>query len=135
MVLSTVLLSEWTRAWLLYVGLAFMAVVMLAPQGLTGLALQGWRRAQGGAPARSRWPAALAGVCWMAVAGAGTALVEMGYHWRFDVTGEPLRWAGWAIDVHARAPWAAAGLAGAMGVLGVAAVRRRRVAPPGGRGP
>jgi branched-chain amino acid transport system permease protein len=43
MVLSLyVCLSAWTQAWLLYVGLAFVGVVMLAPGGVSALALLAW---------------------------------------------------------------------------------------------
>src|SRR6202012_622321 len=39
MVLATVVLSELTKAWLLYLGLAFMLMVMYAPAGVAGLIL------------------------------------------------------------------------------------------------
>lgn len=37
MVLCTVLLSRWTPHWMLYLGLAFVLMMMLAPQGVAGL--------------------------------------------------------------------------------------------------
>src|ERR1700744_364293 len=39
MVLATVVLSNITKAWLLYLGLAFMLMVMYAPSGVAGLIL------------------------------------------------------------------------------------------------
>ena len=45
MVLATVVLSELTKAWLLYLGLAFVLMVMYAPAGVAGLILANLRLA------------------------------------------------------------------------------------------
>ena len=50
-VISSALLSEWTPAWPLYLGLLFLFMVMRAPQGLAGLIAQGWALVRGRSPA------------------------------------------------------------------------------------
>lgn len=78
-VLATVVLATFTRAWQLYVGLGFLAVVIFAPGGVAGLMaahVQAWRC---GAVRRLWKP--YAGVCvGMALfAGGLVAIVEMTY--------------------------------------------------------
>ncbi len=84
MVLATVLLSEFTRAWLLYMGLIFLFMVMYVPGGLASLLIV---NLQGAARGRLRflWPAYLAmgATALLLLAGAG-ALVEMAYHRQLD---------------------------------------------------
>jgi len=45
MVLATVLLSEMTKAWLLYLGIFFLVMVMYAPGGVSGLIMMNLRLA------------------------------------------------------------------------------------------
>ena len=108
MVLSQVLLSGWTRAWLLYLGLAFLLTVLLAPDGLAGLLA---RCAQA---ARGRWSRLLPLLpgtgLGLGLAGAGTAaLLEMLYHRQLDAAlGPVLVLAGVPLDVERPATWLAA---------------------------
>jgi len=76
----TVLLSDFTRAWQLYLGVFFVALVMLAPNGLAGLVLVNLRVLRAHCFSRLRGP-------YLGVIGAGLVLsvgavmmVEMAYH-------------------------------------------------------
>ena len=48
MVFALVLLSEWTQAWQLYLGLTFVLMVMYAPGGFAGLIMMNLRVASFG---------------------------------------------------------------------------------------
>ncbi len=73
MVLATVLLSELTKAWLLYLGLVFLFMVMYAPGGVASLIMMNLRagqvRAMLGAARRAYL--ALGGTAVVAVVGGG----------------------------------------------------------------
>src|SRR6202012_3183476 len=80
MVLATVVLSGLTKAWLLYLGLAFMLMVMAAPAGVAGLILANLRL-----PALGEGRPLLPGYAALLAAGAvaftgASAMVEMLYH-------------------------------------------------------
>jgi branched-chain amino acid transport system permease protein len=49
MVLAFVLLSELTKAWLLYLGLVFLFMVMYAPGGIASLIMMNLRLRRSGA--------------------------------------------------------------------------------------
>jgi branched-chain amino acid transport system permease protein len=110
MVCSTVLLSSWTRAWLLYLGLLFLFVVMFCPGGVVG-ALGALRR-----PATwwstPQWPWRVLGVLAGAAAVLGfAALVEMVYHLQWgSVVGSHLPFLGVVLDVQQPEHWWLAGL-------------------------
>lgn len=87
MVLTLVWWSEISAAWLLYLGLVFIGMVMYAPGGLVSVLVAGWH----GLGALKQWR-----LCWRwyllqalaivsAVLGA-CALVEMAYHWQQQAT-------------------------------------------------
>ena len=59
MVLAFVLLSEFTKAWLLYLGLIFMFMVMYAPGGIASLIMMNLRVASFG-KLRTLWVSYLA---------------------------------------------------------------------------
>ena len=69
MVLAFVLLSELTKAWLLYLGLVFLFMVMYAPGGIASLIMMNLRVAAFG----KLRPAAGLATCALAVDGAGRA--------------------------------------------------------------
>jgi branched-chain amino acid transport system permease protein len=90
MVVAGVLLSEWTQAWLLYLGLMFVLTVMFVPGGLTGLVMQHlslWRH-------RLLMPLlpAYAGLLLAALlATSGLAvLIEMTYHLQLNAAMSPV---------------------------------------------
>ena len=80
MVIAFVLLSELTKAWLLYLGLIFLFMVMYAPGGIASLIMMNLRVAKFG-KLRQIWTSYLGlGVTAFAmIAGAG-AMIEMVYH-------------------------------------------------------
>ena len=95
MVAAMVILSTYTPAWLLYVGLLFVWVVMRVPGGLSGM--QWW--------AGLRWRSlpAFAGLVLGAI-----VLIEMTYHWVTEVgAGMPpeLALLGLRVDVSQAAHW------------------------------
>jgi branched-chain amino acid transport system permease protein len=119
MVLSGVLLSEWTTAGLLYLGLLFMAMVMYAPGGLASLGVWhlSWVTRTGVA---RLWPWYLGCLMSAGVAALGAAsTIELFYHrqWHSSV-GQPLRWLGqpWATDQPL--PWVLAALSLTAGLVG-----------------
>ena len=117
MVLSQVLLSELTRAWLLYLGLAFLFTVLLAPGGLAGVLVHLGRNRR--APWRQRLPVLAALALAGALAGIGAAaLLEMLYHRQLDAAlGPELRFLGLRLDVGNPVIWAGAAFACAAGMV------------------
>ncbi|MEZ5645201.1 MAG: branched-chain amino acid ABC transporter permease [Burkholderiaceae bacterium] len=80
MVLAFVLLSEITKAWLLYLGLIFLFMVMYAPGGIASLIMMNLRVASFGR-LRELWVSYLAlAVTALVVLAGGGALIEMVYH-------------------------------------------------------
>lgn len=126
MVCSSVLLSHYTQAWLLYLGLAFVLTVMFAPGGVAAMAVSLMRAVRDGRAwrGRRRYVArALGGV--LMLAGACT-LVEMLYHLRLDGGLDPtLQFMRLTLDVGNAFHWAAACALALLG-LGVLAACRRK---------
>ena len=80
MVLASVLLSEWTNAWLLYLGLVFVFMVMYAPGGIASLIMMLVRVAKHGYMGRVA-PKLLIAAVGGVVAFVGAAImIEMVYH-------------------------------------------------------
>jgi branched-chain amino acid transport system permease protein len=143
MVLALVLFSTLTQAWLLYLGLLFMAMVMFAPGGVAGW-LQGWgaglgacrRGGPGAAAMRRRLAARLAlAVPLLMAALGGTALVEMAYHRQLNAAlGPQMRWLGLTLDTTQPGHWLSMLLWVAAALAAVWALRRwqRRTRPAPG---
>jgi len=111
MVLSLVLLSELTQAWLLYLGLVFVFMVMYAPGGISSLIMMNLRLAAFG-KLRTLWTAylALAGTAFVVLAGAG-AMIEMVYHLQLNAAlGSEMRFMGATLNANAFDSWFGAGL-------------------------
>lgn len=109
MVLAFVLFSEFTKAWLLYLGLIFLLMVMYAPGGLAALIMMNIRVATYGR-FRPLVPAyiALAATGLIALAGVA-ALVEMTYHLQLASTqGSITPFFGLALDTRAALHWVTA---------------------------
>lgn len=80
MVVALVLLSEWTKAWLLYLGLIFLFMVMYAPGGIASLLMMNLRVSAFGKLGRvAASYLALAGTALTALLGVA-AMIEMVYH-------------------------------------------------------
>jgi branched-chain amino acid transport system permease protein len=116
MVLGSVVLSAWTPAWLLYLGLTFVGVLWLLPGGL----IPGW-------PVVIR---ALHRRPWIALAGllfafGFAALVEMAYQWRLaDTLGSQVFYLGLRLDTAQPWHWMAGPFAMALALLLAWAARR-----------
>ncbi|MEY2894253.1 MAG: hypothetical protein RJA98_4161 [Pseudomonadota bacterium] len=121
------LLPLWTPAWLLYLGLLFMAVVMAAPEGLGGVALRVVRAGRvGGLRLRDH---AVACAAWALLMLGGVVLIEMTYHLQFAAdAAAPRTVLGLALRVHSALDWTLAAGVLLVGALGVwwAAHRRHR---------
>ena len=143
LVLASVLLSELTPAWLLYLGLAFMLMVLFAPGGVASIVVQharalralhrahALRRAGAPADGPSPWARVLlpyaAVLASGALAFAGLSMwVEMSYHRQLNAASGPvLTWLGWPLDTRVFSPWALGALLLAVGGLALRwAVRR-----------
>ena len=95
MVFAGVMLSELTQAWLLYLGLVFLFMVMYAPGGIASLILMNLRVAAFGKLGRI-WTSylALAGTALAALTGAA-AMIEMVYHRQLnEALGPEMRFMG-----------------------------------------
>jgi len=125
MVLAGVLLSELTKAWLLYLGLVFLLMVMYAPGGVASLIMMNVRVAAFGR-LRELLPtyAGLAAALAVVLLGAG-ALVEMLYHLQLnDTAGPELMYLGLRLSVGSLVHWGAALAVLAVGMALVEALRR-----------
>ena len=138
MVVSGVLFSAWTRAWLLYMGLLFLFVVIVAPGGLAGLLSASWRWLPG-ARWRAAGPAERLRAGALAAGGAAllagmAALIEMTYHLRLqEGQGDTLRFLGLALSVSEPGDWAGAAASAALGAASClwARLSARRPRPEG----
>jgi branched-chain amino acid transport system permease protein len=106
MVLAGVLLSELTKAWLLYLGLVFLFMVMYAPGGIASLIMMNLRVAAFGR-LKEVWVSylALAFTALIALLGAG-AMIEMVYHLKLNpALGPQVRFLGATLDTHGVNSW------------------------------
>jgi branched-chain amino acid transport system permease protein len=110
MVLALVLLSEFTKAWLLYLGLVFLFMVMYAPGGVASLIMMNLRVAAFGR-LRQLWVSYLAlGITALfALMGAG-AMIEMVYHLQLNAAlGPMLKFMGVSLNAQGLDSWFGAG--------------------------
>jgi branched-chain amino acid transport system permease protein len=126
MVLAFVMLSEITKAWLLYLGAVFMLMVMYAPGGLASLIMLNLRVARHG-KLRALLPAyGSLGLSGAVCALGFSALVEMVYHRQLDAAmGPVLRFLGTSLDTSSAAHWSGLLVYLAIGVLFFEWSRRR----------
>lgn len=112
MVLASVLLSELTKAWFLYLGLIFLLMVMYAPGGVASLIMMNLRVARfGGLRKLGALYLALAGSAVLVLAGAAVT-IEMAYHRLLQAAaGSQMFFLGLALDTQSLAHWCAALLA------------------------
>ncbi|MEY2690584.1 MAG: hypothetical protein RL375_4784 [Pseudomonadota bacterium] len=110
MVVAFVLLSEFTKAWLLYLGLIFMFMVMYAPGGIASLIMMNLRLAAFG-KLRRIWAAYLAlGVIALVVLGSAATMIEMVYHLQLNsAMGTELSFMGLKLDAMSLDSWFGAG--------------------------
>jgi branched-chain amino acid transport system permease protein len=125
MVLAFVLLSEFTNAWLLYLGLIFLFMVIYAPGGIASLIMMNLRVAAFGR-LRGLWVSylALAGTALVMLGGAA-AMIEMVYHLQLNTSlGSEVRFLGMPLDTHALTSWFGAAMVMLTG-LGLFELTRR----------
>ena len=128
MVLAFVLLSEFTKAWLLYLGLIFVFMVMYAPGGIASLIMMNLRVAAFGF-LRKLWVSYLGlGVCALIILASAGAMIEMLYHLQLNVAlGSTLRFLGMPLDAKGLNSWFGAGFVLVTG-LGLFELIRRQFA-------
>jgi len=117
LVLASVLLSELSKAWLLYLGLVFLFMVMYAPGGIASLIMMNLRLAKFG-KLRGIISAylALGGTALVAVLGAA-AMIEMTYHLQLnEALGPQLEFLGATLNAKSVASWFGAGFVLVTGV-------------------
>lgn len=116
MVLASVLLSELTKAWFLYLGLTFLLMVMYAPGGVASLIMMNLRVARfGGLRKLGALYLALAGSAVLVLAGAAVT-IEMAYHRLLQAAaGSQMFFLGLALDTQSLGHWCAALLAMLLG--------------------
>ena len=106
MVLAFVLLSEFTKAWLLYLGLIFLFMVMYAPGGVASLIMMNLRVAMFG-HLRKLWVSylALAFTAMIVLLGAA-CMIEMIYHLQLNAAlGSELTFLGAKLDSKGLNSW------------------------------
>jgi branched-chain amino acid transport system permease protein len=125
LVLTSVMLSELTKAWLLYLGLIFLFMVMYAPGGVASLIMMNLRVLKFGFWNRIA-KSTLALVVTGAVPLLGAAvLIEMVYHQQLNLTlGTEFRFLGLALDVSQTSAWVSAAGVTVLGVVLFELVRR-----------
>ncbi|NDP37736.1 MAG: branched-chain amino acid ABC transporter permease [Rhodoferax sp.] len=106
MVLAFVLLSEFTKAWLLYLGLVFLFMVMYAPGGVASLLMMNLRVAKFG-HLRKLWVSYLAlGLTALVVLLGAAAMIEMVYHLQLNAAlGPELSFLGATLDSKGLNSW------------------------------
>ena len=106
MVLAFVLLSELTKAWLLYLGLLFLFMVMYAPGGIASLIMMNLRVATFG-KLKQIWVSYLGlfVTAFVALIGAG-AMIEMVYHLQLNsALGDTLKFMGITLNAKGVDSW------------------------------
>jgi branched-chain amino acid transport system permease protein len=125
MVLAFVLLSELTKAWLLYLGLVFLFMVMYAPGGIASLVMMNVRVAAFGR-LKELWVSylALAATAFITLIGAA-AMIEMVYHLKLNAAlGPELHFMGATLNAQGANSWFGAAFVMVTGI-GLFEVARR----------
>ena len=125
MIIAFVLLSELTKAWLLYLGLIFVFMVMYAPGGIASLIMMNVRVAAHGKFGRiapSLVMLLLAAL--VTLAGAG-AMIEMIYNMQLGAMSDDVHFFGFTLHSKNAMYWIASGLLFVVGVIALEWARRR----------
>ena len=109
MVIAFVLLSELTKAWLLYLGLIFLFMVMYAPGGIASLIMMNLRVAKFG-KLRQIWTSYLGlGVTAIAILAGAGAMIEMVYHVQLNsALGDVVKFMGVPLNARSVDSWVGA---------------------------
>ena len=115
LVLASVLLSELTKAWLLYLGLVFLLMVMYAPGGIASLIMMNLRLVKFGKFGHVAGAYGLLAIAGLPMFFGVAALIEMVYHLQLnEALGPTMHFLGIEINVRSAFSW--------IGVLIVAGV-------------
>ncbi|MBX3587516.1 MAG: branched-chain amino acid ABC transporter permease [Ramlibacter sp.] len=128
MVLAFVLLSELTKAWLLYLGLTFLFMVMYAPGGVASLIMMNLRVASFG-KLKQLWVSylALAVTALVTLVGAA-AMIEMVYHLQLNAAlGPELKFMGAHLNAKGFSSWFGSGFVMLTGLFLFEVTRRQFV--------
>ena len=106
LVLASVLLSELSKAWLLYLGLVFLFMVMYAPGGVASLIMMNLRVAKYG-KLRRLWGSYLGlGVAALVGLLGAACMIEMTYHLQLNAAlGPELSFLGATLNAKAHSTW------------------------------
>jgi len=133
LVLALVLLSELSMAWLLYVGLVFLFMVMYAPGGLASLIMVNLRVASFGKLGRLLPAYGALVLTALAALLGGAAMVEMLYHLQLNAAvGPELKFMGLVLDATRTVTWLGAGVLLFIGLV-LFALARQHFAAQWGR--
>lgn len=106
MVMAFVLLSEFTKAWLLYLGFIFLFMVMYAPGGVASLIMMNVRVAAFGFLKRLVPSYLLLAGLTVALFATGGSLIEMLYHLQLNAAmGDELTFMGITLNVRSMVSW------------------------------
>jgi branched-chain amino acid transport system permease protein len=129
LVFATVLLHELTQAWLLYLGVVFLFMVMYAPGGVSSLIMMNVRVAAFGL-LRKLWTSYLAlGGTALAILVSVSVMVEMVYHIKLnEAIGPVMTYLGFEVNTQGRDAWVGAIFAALTSILLFELARRQFLA-------
>ncbi|MBL8309903.1 MAG: branched-chain amino acid ABC transporter permease [Burkholderiales bacterium] len=126
LVFSLVVLSEFTKAWQLYVGIVFLIMVVFAPGGFSALIMLNLRRVKYGEWRKMRWPYAGMFFFGLVALWGFAALVEMAYQVQVAAgSGSALTVAKIPLDAASMSSWLVATAVLAVGGVGFEVWRRK----------
>ena len=128
MVLAFVLLSEFTKAWLLYLGLVFLFMVMFAPGGVASLIMMNVRVASYGYLRKLIASYLALTVAALAMLLGAAAMIEMVYHLQLNMAlGPEMSFMGVLLNAHRISSWVGAAIVMFIGAALFELCRRRFV--------
>lgn len=111
LVLALIWLSELSMAWLLYVGLIFLFMVMYAPGGIASLIMMNLRVASFGKLKQLWWRYLTLALTAFATLMGAAAMIEMIYHRQLNAAvGPELKFMGLVLNTTQSTTWLAAGV-------------------------
>ncbi len=120
-----VALSGFTKAWLLYLGLFFVLIVVYAPGGIASLILMQFPVIRAGRWRELALPYALAALAGLVALAGLIGLVEMVYRLSDQGVSTVLQLLGMSFDARSAPPWIAFGAILAAGLASLRAAARR----------
>ena len=123
-VFLTVMLSDYTKAWQLYLGIFFIVIVMFAPGGVASIVMLNVRLLKFGKFRRVwRYLGVLCAMALVALCGV-VMMIEMLYHRALDAdNGTVMKLFAWDVDTAATAPWVIAVALLAIGMVGIRIIK------------